>query len=223
MIAPFIDPELVWDFRLPRVQSINTSGHKYGLVYPGVGWIIWRDTEALPEDLVFKVDYLGGEMSTFALNFSRPGAQIVAQYFNFLRLGLEGYREVQQACRDTAKWLASAISDIGPYELLSNGDELPVFAFRTKEDAPFSVFTVSNALRAHGWLVPAYQMPAGMEAISVLRLVIRNGFSRDLARMLLADIVRVTNHLAEEAVATGHTATVADNKAHHKARTGFHH
>jgi len=101
-VAPFLDPKLQWDFRVPRVQSINTSGHKFGLVYPGVGWILWRDGEALPDDLVFKVNYLGGEMPTFALNFSRPGAQVVAQYYNFLRLGANGYREVQSTCRNTA-------------------------------------------------------------------------------------------------------------------------
>ena len=92
MVAPFLDPDLVWDFRLPRVASINTSGHKYGLVLPGVGWALWRDADALPEDLVFHVNYLGGDMPTFALNFSRPGAQVVAQYYNFLRLGFDGYR-----------------------------------------------------------------------------------------------------------------------------------
>ena len=102
-IAPFVDPDLVWDFRLPRVQSINTSGHKYGLVYPGVGWVIWRNPDALPDDLVFNVNYLGGDMPTFALNFSRPGNQIAAQYYNFLRLGFEGYRRVQQASRDVAE------------------------------------------------------------------------------------------------------------------------
>ena len=106
-IAPFIDPALSWDFRVPRVLSINTSGHKYGLVYPGVGWIIWRDAEDLPKDLVFDVDYLGGSMPTFALNFSRPGAQVVAQYYNFLRLGFDGYRSIQQSCRDTAMWIAA--------------------------------------------------------------------------------------------------------------------
>ena len=95
MIAPFLDPDLVWDFQLPRVASINMSGHKYGLVYPGVGWVVWRDAEALPEDLIFWVNYLGDNMPTFALNFSRPGSQVVAQYYNFLRLGFEGYRRVQ--------------------------------------------------------------------------------------------------------------------------------
>jgi glutamate decarboxylase len=224
MVAPFIDHKLLWDFRLPRVQSINTSGHKYGLVYPGVGWIIWRDNDALPEDLVFKVDYLGGEMPTFALNFSRPGAQVVAQYFNFLRLGVEGYTQVQQACSNTAKWLASEIAKIGPYELISKGDELPVFAFRTRPDTVFSVYDVSAALRAHGWLVPAYPMPEGMEDISVLRIVVRNGLSRDLARMLLADLRRVSENLADVARHMEPKAAAAlEKEARKKARTGFHH
>ena len=106
-VAPFIDPDLEWDFRLPRVASINTSGHKYGLVYPGVGWIVWRDAAALPEDLIFWVNYLGDNMPTFALNFSRPGAQVVAQYYNFLRLGFEGYRKVQAYARDVAMRLSA--------------------------------------------------------------------------------------------------------------------
>src|SRR5205085_1920271 len=105
-VAPFVDPDLVWDFRIPRVASINASGHKYGMVYPGVGWVVWRDADRLPEELVFKVDYLGGEMPTFSLNFSRPGAQVAAQYYNFLRLGFEGYRRVMSACRENACWLA---------------------------------------------------------------------------------------------------------------------
>jgi glutamate decarboxylase len=217
MVAPFIDPDLVWDFRLPRVQSINTSGHKYGLVYPGVGWIIWRDQDALPGDLVFKVDYLGGEMPTFALNFSRPGAQVVAQYFNFLRLGLEGYREVQQACRDTAKWLAGEIAEIGSYTLVSKGDQLPVFAFQSAPGTAWTVYDVSDALRAHGWLVPAYPMPDAMANVSVLRVVVRNGFSRDLATMFLADLKRVTEHLVQTA-GSGHAA-----HPHHGKRAGFHH
>jgi glutamate decarboxylase len=223
MVAPFIDPKLLWDFRLPRVHSINTSGHKYGLVYPGVGWIIWRDDEALPDELVFKVDYLGGEMPTFALNFSRPGAQVVAQYFNFLRLGFDGYTQVQQACSNTAKWLASEIAKLGPYQLISKGDELPVFAFRTRADTVFSVYDVSAALRAHGWLVPAYPMPEGMEDISVLRIVVRNGLSRDLARMLLADLKQVTQRLSEVATQMPKAAAALEKEARKKARTGFHH
>src|SRR3954464_5891365 len=168
-VAPFIDTELEWDFRVPRVMSINTSGHKYGLVYPGVGWIIWRDADDLPEDLVFKVDYLGGQMPTFALNFSRPGAQVVAQYYNLLRLGFEGYRSIQQACRDTAKWIATQFAAMGPFELGSHGGELPVFAVRLKDDVTeYTVFDVSDRLRMRGWLVPAYHMPPDIEDMAVL-------------------------------------------------------
>jgi glutamate decarboxylase len=188
-VAPFIDPDLEWDFRVPRVVSINASGHKYGLVYPGVGWAVWRDASVLPEDLIFHVDYLGGDMPTFALNFSRPGAQIVAQYFTLLRLGWDGYRRVQQACRDNARWLASEIADLGPFELISDGSGIPVFAFRLREGIDgYTVFDVSETLRIKGWLVPAYHMPPAMEDVSVLRVVVRNGFSHDLAGMLLEDL-----------------------------------
>src|SRR5216683_1811752 len=128
VVAPFLHPDLEWDFRVPRVQSINSSGHKYGLVYPGVGWIVWREREALPEDLVFKVNYLGGEMPTFALNFSRPGSQVAAQYYNFIRLGFSGYRRIQQTCQDIALHLSGEIAKIGPFELLTDGSDLPVFA-----------------------------------------------------------------------------------------------
>src|SRR5215203_1151823 len=133
-VAPFVDPELEWDFRLPRVASINASGHKYGLVHPGVGWVVWRDAEALPEDLIFWVNYLGDNMPTFALNFSRPGAQVVAQYYNFLRLGFEGYRRVHDYAREVATTLSARIADLGPFELLTKGDELPVFAFTLNDD-----------------------------------------------------------------------------------------
>src|SRR5580765_3148617 len=122
LVAPFVDPDLVWDFRLRRVASINTSGHKYGLVYPGVGWIVWRDAGALPEDLIFWVNYLGDNMPTFALNFSRPGGQVVAQYYNFVRLGREGYTQVQSACYRTAQYLAKEIAALGPFEMIFGGD-----------------------------------------------------------------------------------------------------
>jgi glutamate decarboxylase len=187
-IAPFLHPDLEWDFRVPRVASINTSGHKYGLVYPGVGWVIWRDAAALPDDLVFKVNYLGGEMPTFALNFSRPGSNVVAQYYNFLRLGFEGYREVQQACQDVARHLAGQIAAMGMFELLSDGTELPVLAFRLREGAGYTVFDLSERLRQRGWLVPAYTFPENMQDTAVLRIVVRNGFSADLADALLADL-----------------------------------
>ena len=189
-VAPFLVPDLEWDFRLPRVSSINASGHKYGLVYPGVGWIIWRDAAALPEDLVFNVNYLGGQMPTFALNFSRPGGQVAAQYYNFLRLGFEGYRQVQLDCQRLAKYLASEIAAMGPFELLSDGSDLPVLAFRLTDPAQsgYSVFDLSERLRLRGWLVPAYTFPANMQDTAVLRIVVRNGFSRELADLLLSDL-----------------------------------
>ncbi len=188
-VAPFVDPELEWDFRLPRVQSINASGHKYGLVYPGVGWAVWRDGPALPEQLVFKVNYLGGQMPTFALNFSRPGSEVIAQYFMFLALGCEGYRRVMQNARDIALSLSAEIAKLGPYELISEGGELPVFAFAlAPEVRNFTVFDVSERLRQHGWLVPAYTFPKNREDLSVLRVVVRAGMNHDMAEKLLDDL-----------------------------------
>jgi glutamate decarboxylase len=199
MIAPFLDPDLTWDFRLPRVASINTSGHKYGLVMPGVGWALWRDRDALPDDLVFHVNYLGGDMPTFALNFSRPGAQVVAQYYNFLRLGFDGYRRVQRTCRDVATRLAAEIAGLGPFELITDGSELPVFAFRMRDGIDtFSVFDVSAALRERGWLVPAYTFPEHRTDLAALRVVVRNGFSHDLADLLLEDLRRALPRLREQ-------------------------
>jgi glutamate decarboxylase len=195
-VAPFVDPDLVWDFRLPRVQSINASGHKYGLVYPGVGWVIWRDPDALPDDLVFDVNYLGGDMPTFALNFSRPGNQVAAQYYNFLRLGFDGYRKVQQTSRDVARYTADAVAKVGPFQLVTDGSELPVFAFRLDDaDRPYTVFDVSERLRDRGWLVPAYTFPENRQDLAALRIVIRNGVSRDLADLLVADLVRHVEYL----------------------------
>jgi glutamate decarboxylase len=194
-IAPFIDPDLEWDFRLPRVQSINASGHKYGLVYPGVGWVVWRNPEALPDELVFKVNYLGGEMPTFALNFSRPGNQIVAQYYNFIRLGFDGYRRVQQAARDVAMYLAERIAKLGPFALITDGSELPVFAFTVAKSEPYTVFDVSRFLRERGWLVPAYTFPANCEDVAAIRIVVKNGFTRDLADLLVQDIRTTIDYL----------------------------
>lgn len=199
MIAPFLDPDLPWDFRQPRVASINTSGHKFGLVYPGVGWILWRDHESLPEELVFSVNYLGGDMPTFALNFSRPGAQVAAQYYNFVRLGFDGYRRVQQHCRDVATYLSAQIAELGPFELITKGDQLPVFAFKLKDEVNgYSVFDVSAGLRESGWLVPAYTFPENRTDLAALRIVVRNGFSHDLADMLVEDLRRLMPRLSKQ-------------------------
>ncbi|ASO20332.1 glutamate decarboxylase [Actinoalloteichus hoggarensis] len=209
MIAPFLDPGLTWDFRLPRVASINTSGHKYGLVYPGVGWVLWRHRELLPAELVFSVNYLGGDMPTFALNFSRPGAEVAAQYYTFARLGREGFRAVQQAARDVATRLADRIEELGPFRLLTRGDELPVFAFTTNERAEgFTVFDVSRRLRERGWQVPAYSFPAERQDLSVLRIVCRNGFTQDLADLFFEELRRVLAEL-RSAPDCGHATETA--------------
>jgi glutamate decarboxylase len=215
MIAPFLDPDLKWDFRLERVVSINTSGHKYGLVYPGVGWVLWRDANRLPQELIFNVNYLGGQMPTFALNFSRPGAEVVAQYYTFFRLGRSGFHAVQQASRDVAMYIASAVADLGPFELLSKGDQLPVFAFTTNKKAKgWDVFAVSKALRERGWQVPAYTFPKNREDLAVLRIVCRNGFSLDLADVFLGDLREAVDELSD-AGAAGSSATAAQGSAFH--------
>jgi glutamate decarboxylase len=188
-VAPFIQPDLVWDFRLPRVQSINASGHKYGLVYPGVGWALWRDAAALPEDLIFRVNYLGGEMPTFALNFSRPGSEVVVQYFMLLCLGRLGFTAVQAASSSVARHIAAEVAAIGPYRTLTDGSELPVFAFTLKPEVTgYTVFDVSERLRERGWLVPAYTFPENRQDLSVLRVVVRAGMTHDMADLLLDDL-----------------------------------
>ncbi len=163
-VAPFLQPHLKWDFRLKWVKSINTSGHKYGLVYPGVGWVVWRDRAELPNDLIFKVNCLGGEMPTFAINFSRPGNQVVAQYYNFLRLGKAGYRRVHQTSQTVAKHLAGEIAKLGPFELLSDGSDMPVLAWKLKHPTNFTLFDLTDRLRNRGWQVPAYRLPKNLMA-----------------------------------------------------------
>jgi glutamate decarboxylase len=197
MIAPFLQPDLVWDFRLERVHSISTSAHKYGLVYPGLGWVVWRTADLLPEDLIFTVSYLGGSMPTLALNFSRPGAQVLLQYYLFLRLGRDGYRAVQQASQDVAHYLAHGIEKLGIFELLSDGSDIPVFAWKLI-DGParnWSLYDLSDRLRMRGWLVPAYPMPDDMAQVTVQRIVVRNGLSMDLAASLLATLEEEVGYL----------------------------
>jgi glutamate decarboxylase len=214
-VAPFLEPELLWDFRLQRVASINASGHKYGLVYPGIGWVVWRRKEDLPEDLVFSVNYLGGEMPTLALNFSRPGAQVVLQYYQFLRLGREGYRRVQQTSREVALHVSRAIAGMGPFELVSEGRELPVVAFKLAQGvSKYSAYDLSRKLREHGWLVPAYSLPPDREDLVVLRIVVRNGFSFDLADLFLADLRRAVEWFGR---------LRAPMPSEETGATGFHH
>ncbi len=187
-VAPFLQPELEWDFRLPNVRSINVSGHKYGLVYPGVGFVVWQSEDDLPQDLIFHVNYLGGDMPTFTLNFSRPGNQIVGQYYNFIRLGRSGYTRVMKALQQTATTLATGIAEIGPFSIIADGTDIPVLAFEIPANVPYTVYDVSDRLRYHGWQVPAYTMPDNATDVAVLRIVVREGFTLDLADTLLTHL-----------------------------------
>jgi len=189
-IAPFLQPELVWDFRLPRVHSISASGHKYGLVYPGVGWVVWSSKDYLPQDLIFEVSYLGGSMPTFALNFSRPGAQVLLQYYIFLRLGRVGYTEVQQSSADAAKHLAEGLAKMPDFTVIADGSDIPVVAWQLSKDKVWSLDDLSQILRTHGWLVPAYPLPDNLSDRWVMRVVVRNGVNTDLMDDLLADIAK---------------------------------
>lgn len=196
-IAPFLQPDLVWDFRLPRVYSINTSGHKYGLVFPGLGWALWRSAAIVPKELIFDVSYLGGNMPTFALNFSRPGAQVLLQYYNFLRLGFEGYEQVQRTCQEVAYFLSQEMGKIGPFEILSDGSDIPVFAWKIKAGSGefWDLHDLSHLMRERGWQVPAYPLPPKMEDTLIMRVVVRNSFSMDLAHLFLDDLKRTVVYL----------------------------
>jgi glutamate decarboxylase len=196
-VVPFLHPEVVWDFRLPRVVSINVSGHKYGLTYPGIGFAVWRNKEHLPDDLVFRVNYLGGDMPTFTLNFSRPGNQVVGQYYNFLRLGRAGYSQVMHRLSDTARWLGDQLRQSEHFEIVSDGSAIPVISYRLAGDPGYTEFDLSHELRAFGWQVPAYTMPENASNIAMLRIVVREGFSADLARALKDDTITVLTHLDE--------------------------
>ena len=212
-IAPFVHPDLEWDFRVPRVASINTSGHKYGLAPLGVGWVVWRTAELLPEGLVFRVNYLGGDMPTFALNFSRPGGEIVAQYYTLLRLGREGYRRVQQACIDSAQYLAGRVQAMGPFELLYDGEGgLPAVSYKLADPAStWSLYDLSDQLRQRGWQVPAYPLPPDRQDTVIQRVLVRHGIGRDKIALLVDDMERSVDRLS-----AGRPPTDAE-------RTGFHH
>jgi glutamate decarboxylase len=218
-LAPFCAPERVWDFRIPRVKSINASGHKFGLSPLGVGWVIWREASDLPDDLVFWVNYLGGNMRDIALNFSRPGGQVACQYYNFLRLGKEGYRKIHSTCYETAQFLAHEIARLGLFEIIYDGDRtsgIPALCWKIKDGANpgFTLYDLADRLRTRGWQVPAYSLPANLQSQVIQRILVRHGVSRDLASLLLEDMRRAIDHLKKHPVETPLTEAEA---------SGFHH
>jgi len=195
-IAPFIHPSVIWDFRVPRVRSINASGHKFGLAPLGCGWIVWRGPDDLPEELIFRVKYLGGNLPTFALNFSRPGGQIASQYYNIVRLGHDGYRRINQGCADVAAWFADEIDKLDCFDLVYDGrGGVPGCVWTLRTRSRFSLYDLAERLRIKGWQVPAYPLPQRRTDLVVQRIVGRLGFSRNLAELLVDDLQRAVRSL----------------------------
>ena len=218
-LAPFCAPDINWDFRLPRVRSINASGHKFGLSPLGVGWVLWREKADLPKELIFHVNYLGGDMLDIALNFSRPGGQVACQYYNFLRLGKEGYRQVHSACYDTAGYLAQEINKMGMFEIIYDGDMnegIPATCWKLKEGAEpgFNLYDFADRLRVQGWQVPAYSLPDHCSDVVVQRILVRQGVSRDLAKSLLDNMRDAINYFEKRPTQVPLTKSEAG---------GFHH
>jgi glutamate decarboxylase len=213
-LAPFCAPEVEFDFRLRRVKSISTSGHKFGLAPLGVGWVVWRDAAELPDDLIFHVSYLGGDMPVFQINFSRPAGQIVASYYNFLRLGREGYRRVHQAAYDTGQFLAGEIEKLGPFDLICDSNPttgIPTVAWRIRDgaDPGYTLYDLADRLRVRGWQVPAYPLTGSVSNIAVQRILVRQGVSRDLAALLLDDMRVSIGHFDKHPVNVSMTAEEA--------------
>jgi len=196
-IVPFSQPDLGWDFRLSQVRSINVSNHKFGLVYPGMGTVVFRDRSDLPQELVFHINYLGGDMPNYSLNFSRPSNSVVLQYYNFLRLGHEGYATIAANVLANAQALARKLASIDGLELLNDGSQFPIVALRANDPERTDLTLLSHLLREHGWIVPAYTLPPNAEHITVLRMVVKENFSRDMVDMLAHDLGAALDTLAK--------------------------
>jgi glutamate decarboxylase len=204
-IAPFARPEQEWDFRLASVRSINVSNHKFGLVYPGMGTVLFRDASDLPEELIFHINYLGGDMPNYSLNFSRPSSSVILQYFAFLRLGVEGYREIVATVLANAVALAAKLQEIEGLQLISDGSEFPIVTVRAEDPERTDLTAISHLLRERGWIVPAYTLPPNAEHLTVLRIVVKENFSRDMAEMLADDLAAAVRSHAAGATAHRHT------------------
>ena len=197
LYAPFVEPELEWDFQLKNVISINTSGHKYGLVYPGVGWIVWRDEKYLPEELVFKVSYLGGEMPTMAINFSHSAAQMIGQYYNFVRFGFDGYQSIHQRTHDVAVYLAKEIERSRHFEIINDGSQLPLVCYKLAKDEArrWTLYDLSDRLLMKGWQVPSYPLPKNLEYQVIQRIVVRSDFGMNMAYDFIEDLKEAIKEL----------------------------
>lgn len=203
-LAPFCAPDIVWDFRINRVKSISSSGHKFGLAPLGAGWVVWRSKEYLPEELIFNVNYLGGNMPVFQINFSRPAGQIISQYYLFLRLGREGYRKIHNNCYDTAMYIANEIENLGYFEIINNGSPengIPATCWKIKEgvDLGFNLYDLADKLRVRGWQVPAYSLPENATDVVIQRVLVRQGFGYDMASILIDDFKKAVEELKEHA------------------------
>jgi glutamate decarboxylase len=196
-IAPFLYPDLEWDFRLEQVRSINVSGHKYGLVYPGVGWVIFKDKIDIPEDLIFNINYLGGNMSNYSLNFSKASNTIIAQYYNFIRLGFQGYKDIINNMMENARYMAGELEKTGIFEVINQELHFPLVTVKLK-NTDYTVFQLSDKLREKGWIVPAYTLPKNADDIAVLRMVIKENFGRDMVDDFLDDINKACTSLESE-------------------------
>lgn len=217
-ILPFLNPEKKWDFRLKWVYSISTSGHKYGLVYPGLGWVIWKDKKYLPDEMSFSVNYLGANITQVGLNFSRPAAQILAQYYNFIHLGMEGYREIHSNSMAIAEYCHDAIGKMKCFRNYSKTLDNPLFIWTMKPEydktAKWTLFDLQDKLMQSGWMVPAYTMPKDIEDMVVMRIVVRQGMSRDMADMLIKDISDAVSELEQLEYPTPSRISAQKGKKH---------
>ncbi|GAC1322329.1 MAG: glutamate decarboxylase [Thermoleophilaceae bacterium] len=197
-VTPFVEPGLRWDFRLSQVRSINVSNHKFGLVYPGMGSVIFRDQDDVPDELIYHITYLGGDMPNYSLNFSRPSNSVILQYYNFLRLGRSGYERIVANVMDTTAHLADALERTGLFARVGEAGHFPVLALRALDPGSLDVYTLSDRLRERGWIVPAYPLPRDAQALNVMRVVVKENFSRDMADLLVDDVKKAADKL------TGH-------------------
>lgn len=219
LYTPFVNPELEWDFRLKNVVSINASGHKYGLVYPGVGWVLWRDEVYLPDELIFSVSYLGGELPTMAINFSHSASHLIGQYYNFLRFGYNGYKAIHERTKDVAQYLAKSIELTGLFEIYNDATNLPIVCWCMKENTgkQWDLYDLADRLLIHGWQIPAYPLPANLEEVIIQRMVIRADLSMDMAELLVRDF----NEAIEQLDKAHYLVSGGENK--HTKPSGFTH